>query len=92
MIRSWKHKGLKELEATGNTRHVQSNFHARIIRRLAALKVAARPEDMNIPGFDFHVLKGFNPKRFTVHINGPWCITFEFEEGDAYNVDFEQYH
>jgi proteic killer suppression protein len=25
-------------------------------------------------------------------VNGPWCITFEFEDGDAYRVDFEQYH
>ena len=40
----------------------------------------------------FHPLKGFNPTRFTVHVNGPWCITFEFDNGDAANVDFEQYH
>ncbi len=54
--------------------------------------MAAKPEDMNIPSFNFHALKGFDPKRYTIHVNGPWCITFEFEEGDAYNVDFEQYH
>ncbi|WP_119271250.1 type II toxin-antitoxin system RelE/ParE family toxin [Taklimakanibacter deserti] len=92
MIRSWKSKGLKELNDTGTTRHIQKNFHARIIRRLDALKVAKKPEDMNLPGFDFHGLAGFKPKRFTVHVNGPWCITFEFENGDAYNVNFEQYH
>lgn len=92
MIKSWMHKGLKELDAAGNTRHIQSNLHARIIRRLDILKTAANPEDMNIPGFNFHALKGFDPKRYTVHVNGPWCITFEFEEGDAHNVDFEQYH
>jgi proteic killer suppression protein len=54
--------------------------------------VAVRPEEMNVPGFDFHPLQGFNPKRYTVHVNGPWCITFEFEDGDAHRVDFEQYH
>ena len=37
-----------------------------------------------------HSLKGV--KRYTIHVNGPWCITFEFEEGDAYRIDFEQYH
>jgi proteic killer suppression protein len=47
---------------------------------------------MNVPGFDFHPLKGFDPVRFTVHVNGPWCITFEFAAGDARRVDFEQYH
>jgi plasmid maintenance system antidote protein VapI len=33
---------------------------------------------MNLPGFDFHSLHGFNPKRYSVHINGPRCITFKF--------------
>lgn len=47
---------------------------------------------MNLPGFDYHALSGFNPTRYTVHVNGPWCITFEFEDGDALRVDFEQYH
>jgi proteic killer suppression protein len=39
----------------------------------------------------FHGLQGA-PKRYSVHVNGPWCITFEFVDGDALNVDFEQYH
>jgi hypothetical protein len=47
---------------------------------------------MNVPGFDFHSLQGFNPKRYSVHLNGPWCITFEFEDGEACRVEFEQYH
>jgi proteic killer suppression protein len=46
---------------------------------------------MNLPGFDFHALKGHIPVRFTVHVNGPWCITFEFELEHAVRVDFEQY-
>jgi len=50
-----------------------------------------QPEEMNVPGFDFHALRG-NPIRYTVHVNGPWCVTFELEEGDALRVDFEQYH
>ena len=50
------------------------------------------PQEMNIPGFDFHALRGFKPTRYSVHVNGPWCITFEFEDGDACRVDFEQYH
>lgn len=57
-----------------------------------ALDVATKAEDMNIPGFNYHQLTGFNPTRYTVHVNGPWCITFEFSNGNAYDVDFEQYH
>jgi proteic killer suppression protein len=39
-----------------------------------------------------HSLHGFNPTRYSVHVNGPWCITFEFDDGEACRVDFEQYH
>ena len=90
MIRSFRHKGLKELFETGATR-VQSKFRQRCLRRLDALDRARRLQDMNIPGFDFHPLRG-KPVRYSVHVNGPWCITFEFEDGDALHVDFEQYH
>lgn len=67
-------------------------MHARILRRLDALNAAKKPDDLNLPGFDYHMLRGFDPIRYTVHVNGPWCITFEFAEGDALQVDFEQYH
>jgi len=60
--------------------------------RLAGLDVAIQSEEMNVPGFDFHSLQGFDPKRYSVHVNGPWCITFEFEDGEACRVEFEQYH
>jgi proteic killer suppression protein len=54
--------------------------------------MATAPEDMNNPGFDFHALKGFRPTRYTIHVNGPWCITFAFHNLDAVAVDLEQYH
>ena len=38
------------------------------------------------------VSEGHKPPRYSIHVNGPWCLTFEFEEGDAHRVDFEQYH
>ena len=90
MIKGFKHKGLQELFERGTTAKVQKTLHARCLRRLDALNDATCPEDMNLPGFDFHALKGV--RRFTVHVNGPWCITFEFADGDADRVDFEQYH
>jgi proteic killer suppression protein len=64
--------------------------HSPQARRLDRLDAATRPEEMNIPGFGFHPLRGFKPTRYSVHVNGPWCITFEFEDGDACRIDFEQ--
>ena len=47
--------------------------------------------DLRVPGFDFHGLRG-SPRRFSIHVNGPWCITFEWQDGEALRVDLEQYH
>ncbi len=91
MIKSFAHKELKALWETGKSK-IDARMHKRILRRLDRLDAAEVAEDMNLPGFDFHGLRGFDPKRYTVHVNGPWCITFEFHDGDAHVVDYEQYH
>ena len=92
MIRSFRNKALADLWRAGRSAKIDGRLTARILARLEALNEAERPEDMNVPGFDFHALRGFKPTRYTVHVNGPWCVTFEFDEGDALKVDFEQYH
>ena len=92
MIKSFKSKALAELWSTSKTTKIDGRLHARILRRLDALNDAVSPDNLNIPGFNFHPLKGFDPTRFTVHINGPWCITFAFHDGDAFDVNLEQYH
>ena len=92
MIRSFRSKALADLFQTGKTAKIDAKMHKRILVRLDRLDVAERPDDMNLPGFDFHALRGFDPTRYTVHVNGPWCITFEFDGTDAARVDFEQYH
>jgi proteic killer suppression protein len=91
MIKRFIHKGLAELWSVGKTSKINKEFFERILRRLDRLDAACSPEDMNLPGFDFHGLKG-KPKRYSVHVNGPWCITFAFDGEDADRVDFEQYH
>jgi len=91
MIKTFANKPLKALWETGKSK-IDARFHARILRRLDVLDAATSLEDMKLPGFDFHALKGHKPVRYTVHINGPWCVTFEFNDGNAYVLDFEQYH
>lgn len=91
VIRSFSHKGLQELFDTGKSRRVRADQVARILRRLDALDRAAEPGDLDLPGFGFHSLRGL-PKRFSVMVNGPWRITFEWIDGEPWNVDLEQYH
>jgi proteic killer suppression protein len=83
---------LAELFATGRTAKVRNDLKRRILRRLDALDAAATLAELDQPGFDFHRLRGFDPPRFTVHVNGPWCITFEWDEDGPERVDLEQYH
>lgn len=92
MIKSFIHKGLEQLWTTGRSSKVDPRLQARILRRLDALDAAGKPADMNVPGFNFHALRGFDPARYTVHVNGPWCVTFAFEGAHAVDVDLEQYH
>jgi toxin HigB-1 len=70
---------------------MRNDLQARALRRLDALDHAEALSDFNVPGFDFHPLHG-KPQRYSLHVNGPWCITFEWDEGDAVRVDLEQYH
>jgi len=74
-----------------NSSRVPPDMVKRCRVRLAALDEAERLEDLNIPGFDFHGLRG-KPKRYSIHVNGPWCITFEWLNGDVWRVDLVQYH
>ena len=91
MIKSFKHKGLKQLFQTGKSARVAVKFKARCLIRLDALTAATRPEDMNVPGFNFHGLRG-KPKRYSVHVSGNWCVTFEWLDGNPARVDLEDYH
>ena len=92
MIKSFRAKPLAELWNGGRTRRIDQRLIPRILRILDRLDQADQPQDMNYAGTQFHALQGFKPTRYTVHINGPWCVTFEFSEGHAWNVDLEQYH
>src|SRR5262245_23439279 len=91
MIRSFKHKGLAELFEHGRSRRVGQGLHARCVRRLEALDQAESLTDLHVPGFNFHGLQGV-PTRDSMHVNDPWCVTFELGEGEALRVDLEQYH
>ena len=91
MIQTFRSKPLSDLWQSSRSAKIDVRMHKRILIRLDRLDAAAIPEEMNLPGFDFHALHGV-PTRYSIHVNGPWCITFEFEDGEAYRVDFEQYH
>jgi proteic killer suppression protein len=91
VIGSFRHRGLKELFESGRSSKIAPALQRRAIVRLDALHAAATLDELRQPGFDFHVLRG-KPQRYTIHVTGPWCITFEWIDRTAVRVDLEQYH
>ena len=92
MIKTFRHKGLRRLFETVITSGVQANHAKRLRLQLTALDTAQAIEDMDIPGFRLHPLKGEMRGRWSITVNGNWRITFEFQDGNAYVLDYEDYH
>jgi toxin HigB-1 len=92
MIHSFQHKGLKRFYESGSAAGVQPHHAKRLRMLLTALETAQSIEDMDIPGFRLHQLKGEERGRWSVWVNGNWRVTFEFKDGHAYVLNYEGYH
>ena len=92
MIRSFRHKGLQRFFASGTKRGIQARHANRLRLQLAALDTALSIEDMDIPGYQLHQLKGRAKNRWSIWVTGSWRLTFEFTDGDVHVLDYENYH
>ena len=92
MIQGFRHKGLKRLFEKGQTNGVHPDHLEKVENVLAVLNLAGQPEDMNLPGFHLHPLKGDLKGFWSVTVRSNWRIIFRFKEGDAYDVDLIDYH
>jgi toxin HigB-1 len=92
-IRTFRHKALADLWNKGRAvRKLDARMTARLLRLLDRLEQADKPQDMDFAGTRLHPLRGLKPMRYAVSVNGPWRLTFEFEDGHAFEVDLVQYH
>lgn len=92
MIKSFKHKGLENYFERGTKKGILPEHATKIGRILDRLEASIKVEDMNLPGFRLHQLSGKEKGLWSVVVNGNWRIIFYFEEGDAYVVDYRDYH
>ena len=92
MIKSFAHKGLKEFYENGSKKGIQAEHASRLGRMLDRLDASTNPQDMNLPGYRLHPLKGDKDDMWSVTVNGNWRMNFYFEEEDAYLVDYVDYH
>lgn len=92
VIRSVRHKGLRRLLETGNASGVKADHRKRLRMQLAALDTATTIEDMDIPGFRLHPLKGKRSGSWAIDVSGNWRLTFTFQDGHVHDLDYEDYH
>jgi len=92
MIQSCRHKGLRRFYESGSLAGIQPQHAGRLRLQLAALNTAVVIEDMDIPGFRLHPLHGRERGRWSIWVNGNWRLTFEFVDGNAYVLDYKDYH
>ncbi len=92
MIKSFKHKGLRKFFITGSVAGIQLSHEQKIRIRLIALDTATCIEDMKTPGWRLHSLTGNRKGLWAIDVNKNWRIVFDFKEGNAYVVDYEDYH
>lgn len=92
MIGSFKHKGLKRLYDKGDPSKLSAELLPKINRIISLLDMATEPEDLDLPGFRLHALKGDRKGFFAVSVNGNWRITFRFIGGVPQDVDLVDYH
>ena len=94
MIDNFKHRGFERFFKRSDYRGIPAQHAARIERMLDRLDGAVKPEDMNLPGYRFHPLKGARKGEYAVIVSGNWRITFGFEgeNASAIDVNLEDYH
>ena len=92
MIKSFKHKGLKGFFDKGAKKGIQPKHADRLEMILDLLDAAHEVKDMKFPGSNLHLLEPKKNRTWAVKVSGNWRITFSFENGDAYDVDYVDYH
>ena len=92
MIKSFKHKGLQDFYEKGHSSGIQAQHRQKIRMQLVALDTATVIDDIDLPGFRLHPLKGNLKGLWSIEVNKNWRITFEFKASDVYIVNYENYH
>ena len=92
VIVGFRHKGLEQLYRGGSKKGVQPTHVPKLLRILSLLDVAQSPDDLAIPSFRTHPLKGDLAGHWSIWVNGNWRITFRFDETDVELVDYQDYH
>ena len=92
MIKSFRHKGLEKFYLTGTKADIQAKHSKKLRFQLAALDSAQQIDDLDLPGYRLHTLKGKRDGFWPIAVSGNWRLTFEFTDGNVHILNYEDYH
>ena len=92
MIKSFQHKGLERFFSKGSKAGIQAKHAPRLRLQPGRLDAASGPQDMSLPGWKLHPLKGDLKGFWAVWVDKNWRLVFTFEGEDAVLVDYTDYH
>ena len=92
MIASFRHRGLQRFYEKNDRSALRADYADKIKQILTALEAAETPEELDLPTFHFHALKGDRAGVYSVTVRANWRITFRFRHGNAHDVHLEDYH
>jgi proteic killer suppression protein len=92
VIKSFRHRGLKRFYEQGDRSGIRPDLVDKVERILTALDVAIEPQNLNLPGYHLHALKGDLKGFWAVTVRAYWRIIFRFEGSDAADVELTDYH
>ncbi|MEG3979172.1 type II toxin-antitoxin system RelE/ParE family toxin [Microcoleus sp. herbarium8] len=92
IIQTFKNKALERLLREGNAKGIPKELEKRTRARLEVIDTAILIDDIRIPGYDLHELKGDRQGTWSIKVSGNWRITFKFQDNNAYDIALEDYH
>ena len=92
MIQSFRHKGLGDYHYDETKKGIQPKHAQKLADILDVLEAATNIQDINFPGSRLHLLQPKADNRWSVRVSGNWRVTFRFDQGEVYDVDYEDYH
>jgi proteic killer suppression protein len=92
MLKSYRHKDVKQFAETGSKAGIRPEHASRLRRLLSALDAATCPANIDAPGYALYPLKGELEGHWAVRVSGNWRLTFAFEDEDAILVDYQDCH
>ncbi|MEG4013616.1 MULTISPECIES: type II toxin-antitoxin system RelE/ParE family toxin [unclassified Microcoleus] len=92
MIQTFKNKAVERLLREGNAKGIPTELEKRTRARLEVIDTAIIIDDIRIPGYDLHELKGDRQGTWSIKVSGNWRITFTFQDNNAYDIDLEDYN